>query len=131
MKINEPSAKAEVEAAFARYEAALVSNDVAVLDELFWSSEHTIRYGPTESLYGQDEILAFRKARPSAGLERTLRRTVITTFGEDYATANTEFVRGDGSMIGRQSQTWARMPEGWRVVAAHVSLRSAGEADAS
>ena len=122
-EVNRPDILAEVEAAFARYEAALTSNDVAVLDELFWSSPHTIRYGPAESLYGQAEILAFRKARPSAGLDRTLRRTVITTFGTDFATANTEFTRDGTDKIGRQSQTWVRLPEGWRVVAAHVSLR--------
>ena len=122
-EINRPDILAEVAAAFARYEAALTSNDVATLDELFWSSPHTIRYGPAESLYGQDEILAFRKARPSAGLDRTLRRTVITTFGTDTATANTEFTREGTDKIGRQSQTWVRLPEGWRVVAAHVSLR--------
>jgi hypothetical protein len=122
-EINRADVLAEVEAAFARYETALISNDVATLDELFWSSPHTIRYGPAESLYGQDEILAFRKARPSAGLDRTLRRTVITTFGTGMATANTEFTREGTHKIGRQSQTWVRLPEGWRIVAAHVSLR--------
>ncbi len=120
MELNLPDVKAEVEAAFAAYEAALVGNDVATLDALFWDHELTIRYGAGESLYGRAEILAFRKARPSQGLERTLRRTVITTFGRDMATANTEFERG--GRIGRQSQTWARLPEGWRVVAAHVSF---------
>ena len=130
MIINDPKTLTEVEAVFARYEAALVGNDVAVLDELFWSSGHTIRYGPSESLYGQEEILAFRKARPSRGLARTLRRTVITTFGTDMATANTEFTREGVGMIGRQSQTWVRMAEGWRVVAAHVSLRDRQEGDA-
>ena len=114
---------AEVTAAFERYEQALVTNDVEVLDELFWSDARTIRYGPKESLYGRDEILAFRKERPSQGLHRTLRRTVITSFGHDLATVNTEFVREGAAGIGRQSQTWARMHEGWRVVAAHVSFR--------
>jgi hypothetical protein len=122
--------KAEVEAAFARYETALVTNDVAVLDELFWADARTVRYGPAESLYGRDEILAFRKARPAQGLDRTLRRTVITTFGADMATANTEFTRAGSEMIGRQSQTWVRMAEGWRIVAAHVSLRPRTDADA-
>lgn len=122
-EVNIPEVLAEVTAAFARYEAALVSNDVAVLDELFWDSPHTIRYGPAESLYGRAEILAFRRARPSAGLDRTLARTVITTFGRDMATANTEFHRAGTAKVGRQSQTWVRLPEGWRVVAAHVSLR--------
>lgn len=122
-EINRPEVLAEMEAAFARYEAALVSNDVAVLDELFWDSPVTIRYGPTESLYGRDEILAFRRARPSSGLDRSLTRTVITTFGTDMATANTEFLRPGVARVGRQSQTWVRMAEGWRVVAAHVSFR--------
>lgn len=129
MVVNDPRVLAEVEAAFARYEAALIGNDVAVLDELFWGSPHTIRYGPAESLYGQDEILAFRKARPSAGLDRMLRRTVITTFGNDFATANTEFTREGTTKIGRQSQSWARMEDGWRVVAAHVSLRERMDGD--
>lgn len=131
MVINDPAVLEEVEAAFAAYETALVTNDVETLDALFWSSEHTIRYGPAESLYGRDEILAFRKARPSQGLARTLRRTVITTFGADMATANTEFTREGADKIGRQSQTWVKMPEGWRVVAAHVSLRDRAEHDVS
>ena len=122
-EIDLPDVVAEVTAAFERYETALVKNDVDVLDELFWSDARTIRYGPRESLYGRDEILAFRKARPSQGLDRTLHRTVITTFGQDLATANTEFIREGAAGVGRQSQTWARMPEGWRVVAAHVSFR--------
>jgi len=117
--INLPEVVAEVEAAFARYEKALVSNDVAVLDELFWKSEHTLRYGATENLYGYDAIAGFRAARPSQGLERELTRVVITTYGREFATANCEFSRG--GKAGRQSQTWMRTPEGWRVVAAHVS----------
>jgi hypothetical protein len=125
MDINLPEVHAEVTAAFARYEDALVHNRVEVLDELFWTSPHTIRYGAGENLYGAAEILAFRKARPSAGLMRTLQRTVITTFGRDFATAMTEFRREGGHKLGRQSQTWVRMPEGWRVVAAHVSLLDA------
>lgn len=125
MEVNLPEVVAEVETVFARYEAALVGNDVAVLDELFWDSPHTVRYGPAESLYGRDEILAFRRARPSAGLDRRLARTVITTFGRDLATASTEFHRPGVARVGRQSQTWVRLPEGWRVVAAHVSFRDA------
>ena len=120
--VNLPDVLADVTAAFERYEVALVTNDVAVLDELFWNSPHTLRYGATENLYGFDEIRAFRAGRPSAGLARTLGRTVITTFGRDFATANTEFHRAQSDRIGRQSQTWVRTPEGWRVVAAHVSL---------
>jgi hypothetical protein len=122
MDINHPETLAEVTAAFARYEKALVSNDVAVLDELFWNSPHTLRYGVGENLYGFSEIQAFRAGRPSQGLQRDVLRTVITTYGRDYATANIEFQRTGGNKTGRQSQTWVRMPEGWRVVAAHVSL---------
>lgn len=120
--INVPEVVAEVQAAFDRYERALVSNDVQVLDELFWRSPHTIRYGATENLYGYDEIQAFRAARPSQGLARTLTRTVITTYGHDAATANTEFWREGSNRVGRQSQTWLRTDDGWRVVSAHVSL---------
>lgn len=122
MEINAPSVMAEVTRAFERYEAALVSNDVATLDELFWNSPHTLRYGVAENLYGFDAIAAFRAARPAAGLARTLARTVITTYGSDAATANTEFSREGVERIGRQSQTWARLPQGWQIVAAHVSL---------
>jgi hypothetical protein len=122
MDINLSDVHAEVCAAFARYEDALVHNRVEVLDELFWDSAHTIRYGAAENLYGIEEIRAFRQSRPAAGLARTLRRTVITTYGRDSATAMTEFVREGGNKIGRQSQTWVRLPQGWRVVAAHVSL---------
>lgn len=121
MDINLPDVKAEVEAAFARYETALVTNDVEVLDDLFWNSPHTIRYGAGENLYGYDEIRAFRAGRSSKNLDRTLHRTVITTYGRDMATAMTLFER-DGSRTGRQSQTWMRTPDGWKVVAAHVSV---------
>jgi hypothetical protein len=122
MDINHPETLAEVTAAFARYEKALISNDVAVLDELFWNSPHTLRYGVGENLYGFAEIQAFRAGRPAQGLQRDVLRTVITTYGRDYATANVEFQRVGGNKTGRQSQAWVRMPEGWRVVAAHVSL---------
>lgn len=121
MELNLPHVVAEMTEAFSRYEAALTSNDVAVLDELFWNSPLTLRYGITENLYGYDAIAAFRSGRSSAGLARTTRNTVITTYGEDFATANIEFLRPPGTRIGRQSQTWVRMPEGWRVVSAHVS----------
>jgi hypothetical protein len=121
MQINQPEIVAEVTAAFARYEQALCNNDVAVLDELFWDSPHTLRYGPGENLYGYAAIQAFRAARPSAGLMRTVQRTVITTYGDSMATANIEFDR-PGARTGRQSQTWVKMAQGWRVVAAHVSL---------
>ena len=122
MDINIPGVHAEVLAAFMRYEDALVNNHVDVLDELFWDSAHTLRYGVGENLHGIDAIRAFRLARPSTGLARTLQNTVITTFGRDFATASTEFQREGSARSGRQSQTWARMPDGWRVVAAHVSL---------
>ncbi|GAB4374500.1 MAG: oxalurate catabolism protein HpxZ [Elainellaceae cyanobacterium] len=121
MDINLPDVIAEVTAAFQQYEAALVGNDVNVLDQLFWNSPHTIRYGATENLYGYAAIANFRKNRSSVGLDRTLRNTVITTYGRDFATANTEFQRESGR-TGRQSQTWMRTPEGWRVVSAHVSF---------
>lgn len=122
MDINLPDVLAEVQAVFARYEDALVNNRVDVLDELFWASAHTVRYGAAENLYGIDEIRAFRNARPAQGLARTLTRTVITTYGRDAATAMTEFRRDGSPRIGRQSQTWLRLPQGWRVVAAHVSV---------
>ena len=123
MEINLPDVRAEVEAAFARYETALVTNDVTTLQQLFWRSEYTIRYGIAENLYGSEEISAFRAARLPIGLARRISRTVITTFGRDLATASTLFERDTvPGKIGRQMQTWARMPEGWRVVAAHVSL---------
>jgi hypothetical protein len=126
MDVNLPSVHAEVAAAFEQYEKALVGNDVATLDTLFWTSPHVVRYGAGENLYGHEEILAFRKARPSKGLARNLTRTVITTFGQDFATANTEFLRDGVERVGRQSHSWARLPEGWRIVAAHVSWMDAG-----
>ena len=122
MTIDDPATLAEVTAAFERYERALVGNDVAVLDELFWVSPKTLRYGPAENLYGHEAIAAFRSARSSAGLARTVTRTVITTYGASTATANIEFVRDGDPRVGRQSQTWVKMPDGWRIVAAHVSL---------
>jgi hypothetical protein len=123
MKINDPKVVAEVEAAFAEYEAALVGNDVATLTRLFWNSPLTIRYGIAEILHGADEIAAFRGGRSSVGLARSLSRTVITTFGDDFATASTLFQRETvPGKVGRQMQSWARLSEGWRIVAAHVSL---------
>lgn len=122
MNINQPEVLAEVTAAFARYEAALVANDVAVLDELFWNSPQTLRYGAGENLYGFDEIHAFRASRPSTGLQRETLRTQITTYGGDFACTHIEFRREGATKIGRQTQSWVRMPEGWRVVSAHVSV---------
>ncbi len=121
-EINRPDVMAEVDAAFRRYEAALVANDAATLSELFWDSSHTIRYGLAENLYGADEIRAFRNARSGADLSRDLARTVITTYGRDFATASTLYRRRESGKTGRQMQTWLRTPEGWRVVAAHVSF---------
>ena len=123
--VNLPAVLAEVTAVFARYEDALVHNRVEVLDELFWHSQATVRYGAGENLVGIEAIRAFRLARPSSGLARTLDATLITTFGHDVATAMTEFRRDGDPRIGRQSQTWVRFADGWRVVAAHVSLLAA------
>ena len=123
MDADLPEVKAEVAAVFARYERALVSNDVATLEALFWDDPRTIRYGGAENLYGMEAIRAFRRARPAAGLARTLERTVVTTFGRDLATTATLFRRaGAPGRVGRQMQTWVRMPDGWKVVAAHVSV---------
>jgi hypothetical protein len=119
--INRAEILAEVTQAFTRYEAALVGNDVSALDEMFWDSVFTLRYGIGENLYGIDAIRAFRQARNPTGLARHLHNIVITTFGTDLATANAEF-RREGQPAGRQSQTWVRMARGWRVVAAHVSF---------
>lgn len=124
MDINLPAVVAEVTVAFARYEAALVNNHVDVLDELFWNSPHTLRYGAGENLYGYDAIRAFRAGRSPQGLARRVLRTAITTYGHDFATTNIEFQRDGSDRIGRQSQTWMRTPQGWRVVSAHVSLMS-------
>jgi hypothetical protein len=122
LEINIPEILAEVSEQFRRYEAALVGNDVAVLDALFWNSPLVLRYGITENLYGYDEIMAFRAARSPVGLARRLFNTVITTYGSDLATANTEFSRDGTARSGRQSQTWLRTEAGWKIVAAHVSL---------
>ena len=122
MQINLPEVVREVTAQFARYEDALVNNKTDVLDELFWNSPQTLRYGATENLYGFDAIQAFRAGRPAQGLMRVVLKTIITTYGNDFATANIEFQRAGSTRPGRQSQTWLRTPDGWRVVAAHVSL---------
>jgi hypothetical protein len=123
MQIDLPEVVAEVKAAFDRYEKALVSNDVAALDALFHNDPRTIRYGGTENLYGYAEIEAFRAARSPQGLARTLSKTVITSYGRDFAVASTLYDRpSNPGKIGRQMQTWVRFPQGWRVVAAHVSL---------
>lgn len=123
MEIDLPEVVAEMREAFGRYEQALVGNDVTGLNEMFRDDPRTIRYGGTENLYGYDEIMAFRAARSPVALGRTLSRTVITTFGRDFAVASTLYERPSApGKIGRQMQTWVKFPEGWRVVAAHVSL---------
>ena len=122
LEINIAEVVAEVTEAFLRYERALTGNDVAVLDELFWDSPHTLRYGVGEHLYGHAEIASFRAGR-AGPFARDLLRTVVTTYGRDFGTANTTFRRHGGERIGRQSHTWLRVPgAGWRIVAAHVSL---------
>jgi Protein of unknown function (DUF3225) len=123
MEIDLPEVLAEVTAQFARYEQALISNDVAVLNELFHRDARTLRYGIGENLYGYDEVTAFRAARSPVGLMRRTARTVITAYGRDTAVASTLFYRDTApGKVGRQMQTWIRFPEGWRIVAAHVSI---------
>lgn len=122
MEINIPEVVEEVTAAFNRYERALISNDITILEELFWNSPQTIRYGVMENLYGYDAIADFRSNRSTSDLERILLDPAITTYGRDFATTNTEFKRPPFfDRIGRQSQTWIRTPAGWRIVSAHVS----------
>lgn len=123
MQIDLPDVVAEVRETFTRYETALVSNDTETLDALFHADPRTIRYGVGENLYGIEQIRAFRNARPPINLARTLSQTAITTYGRDFATASTLFYRDSTSgKVGRQMQTWVRFSQGWRVVAAHVSL---------
>ena len=123
MEVDLPEVLAEVTAAFERYEKALVSNDVAALDELFRQDSRTLRYGIGENLYGHREIASFRAARSPVGLMRKTARTLITTYGRDTAVASTLFYRDTApGRVGRQMQTWVRFPEGWRIVAAHVSI---------
>jgi hypothetical protein len=123
MDVDLPEVVAEVRAAFERYERALVSNDVATLDSLFRQDRRTIRYGVAENLYGHEEVAAFRAGRSPINLMRTRAHTVITTYGRDFAVASTLFHRDSApGKVGRQMQSWVRFPEGWRVVAAHVSI---------
>jgi hypothetical protein len=123
MEVDRPDVVMEVKAAFERYEKALVSNDVDTLDAMFRDDPRTIRYGATEILYGYAEIKKFRAARSPAGLARALSKTVITTYGRDFAMASTLFRRATApGKIGRQTQTWVRFDEGWRIVAGHVSV---------
>ena len=126
MIINDPEILAEVEAAFAAYERALMENDLTALDALFWNAPQTVRIGPGQNLYGFEQIQAFRQGRVGGSPARALLKVVITTFGRDFATANAEFQRVGAPAPGRQSQTWARFPEGWKVVSAHVSMLGEG-----
>jgi hypothetical protein len=126
MVINDPDVLAEVEQAFAAYERALMENDLDPLDALFWNSPFTVRYGPGQNLYGFEAIAAFRVGRVGGSPQRSVFTTVITTFGTDFATANTEFQRENAPKPGRQSQTWVRFAEGWRVVSAHISMLAEG-----
>jgi len=119
VEIDNPRVLAEVSAAFQRYQDAIIENDVAVLNELFRDDPRTIRYGIGENLYGHAAIAGYRSARNPASLARVETKRVVTAYGSDYATTNIEFTRQ--GKIGRQSQAWVRMPEGWRIVAAHVS----------
>lgn len=121
MEVNRPEVLAEVTGCFERYERALVENDVALLTQLFWDSRLVVRFGPDENLYGNEDIAAYRSRRPTGDLKRTVRRAVVTTFGSDFATTSVEFQRITSGVSGRQSQSWVRTADGWRIVAAHVS----------
>lgn len=122
MTLDEPETHAEIAALVERYEDALARNDIAALDAMFWRSEQVVRFGVGENLYGEKEIAEFRRRRAGGSPPRTVRRIAVTTFGRDFAVANVEFQRLGNETIGRQSQSWVRLPEGWRIVAAHVSL---------
>jgi len=126
MMVNNPKILAELEALNMRYESALMANDLEELDAMFWQGPHVVRLGVGENLYGTDEIAAFRRDRPGGSPKRTVLRTSISAFGTDFGLINIEFQREGGTAVGRQSQTWVRLPEGWRVVAAHVSLMAGG-----
>ncbi len=124
MQTNDPEIMAELQALYPKYEAALMANDVGTLTQMFWASPHALRFGVSENLYGIAEIEAFRKGRSPANLARTVRRLDIATFGRDFASVTLEFERTDNGKTtsGRQSQVWVRLPEGWRIVSAHVSV---------
>jgi ketosteroid isomerase-like protein len=126
MLIDDPATLAEVRAAFDAYEAALMANDLDALDALFWASDHVVRIGPGQTLHGIAAIRAFRADRPGGSPRRDLLNVSITSFGRDFAVALAEFQREGGVPPGRQSQTWVRLAEGWRVVSAHVSLLGEG-----
>ena len=121
VNIDDPLIVAEIAAMLDRYDHAIAINDLDALDAMFWRSDKTLRYGPNGNLYGHAAISAFRRGRNIKGFERTRGRTVITTFGDDFAAADAEYSRPGFQGVHRQSQTWVRMPEGWRIVSAHVS----------
>jgi len=123
-QINLPEVQAELRDLYPRYERALITNDVDTLVAMFWASPEVMRFGVTENLYGRDELEAFRKGRPAVNLSRTVKRLEIVTFGQDFGSITLEFERDTpaGVSRGRQSQVWVRLPEGWRIVSAHVSL---------
>jgi hypothetical protein len=124
LQINDPETLAELQALYPQYETALVTNDVETLTRMFWASPHAMRFGVTENLHGIDEIEAFRKGRSPANLARIVRRLDIVTFGKDFGSVTLEFERtaNGKTTLGRQSQVWVRLPEGWRIVSAHVSV---------
>jgi len=124
VQINDPEVVAELQSLYPKYEAALMANDAETLTQMFWASPHAMRFGVTENLYGIEEIEAFRKSRPATNLARSVRRLDIVTFGRDFGSVTLEFERtaNGKSVSGRQSQVWVRLPEGWRIVAAHVSV---------
>jgi hypothetical protein len=130
LEINIPEVVAEVTEAFERYERALVANDVAALDAMFWNNPNTLRFGIAENLYGYEAIASFRSTRPSIDLTRHLKNTKIVSYGRDFATANTEFQRVGSTVTGRQSHVWVRTEFGWRIAAAHVSLMPASPREA-
>jgi hypothetical protein len=131
LEINIPEVVVEVTAAFERYERALVANDVAALDAMFWNNPNTLRFGIAENLYGYEAIAAFRNTRPPINLTRQLKNTTIVSYGRDFATANTEFQRVGSTVTGRQSHVWVRTELGWRIAAAHVSLMPASVREAT
>jgi ketosteroid isomerase-like protein len=122
LDINIPEVVAEVREAFTQYECALIANNTETLDALFWNSTHTVRFGVRENLYGFAAIAEFRRGQPSMDFTRMLKNTIITSYGRDFATANTEFQRIGSTMTGRQSHVWLRTEAGWKIAAAHVSL---------
>ena len=129
MEVNLPEVVAEVRAVFEAYEEALVANDAELLDGAFWSSQLTVRYGVNECLYGAEAIAAWRRTAPLLPPGRKTGPTMISTFGTDTACVSTEFRNEARPILGRQSQTWVRFPEGWRIVHDHTSEHKPKEAE--